>query len=477
MDKKKTILRQAKIALARKNFYFFCCLMFPNIYLEHRWHLKLWADSLQNFFEGDKIFWMLNGPPRHGKSLTGQLFCAWYLGLHPEKRILVLAYNKDVAEIYGGKVKEVITREKYNTDDIVYSDIFPDTTIKYGSNAAAKWSIKGNSEVSFLSASLSSTITSMGFDVCIVDDMIQGPEEARNERQLKKDYENFKNTVLSRIEGAKDGSKGRFLITMTRWATGDICGRFLQEKAFADKLELMLTKAIGEDGEWIAPDMLSLAAIFSESIHEDIFLANYQQEPIDIKNRLYSEFRTYTEEDLPKKDKEGKQMVYMTELMIDTADRGSDFYCAIWYIPWRGKIYVKDIFYTQEKLSKLEDKMVDLIIQNNTMNLIGEGNNGGSIHIENLKKEYKRKGKNRCRFSFYVQNKNKESRINAQAKWVEDNIYFPEGWEKMWTQFYKDIMTFQSDFKANQHDDCADCLTAIADRYNGSMKKGLTIIR
>lgn len=471
-EQKKIVERQAKIALAKKDFYFFCNLMFPNIFKKQRKHLKLWAGELKEFINDDKTFFILNGPPRHGKSLIGQCLCAWLFGNNPALRILVLAYNMDTAEIYGKRVKALINREKISDDEITYSDIFPETKIKYGDNAAAKWSINGNAQVSFLSASLSSTITSMGFDICIVDDMIKNSEEARNAKQLEKDYEIFKDTVFSRMEG----DKCKFIITMTRWATGDICGRMINEEGFKNDTKLIITKAKDENGNWIAPDMMFKDGKFTENISTDIFLANYQQEPIDVQDRMYEGFKTYNNNMLPEKDEKGRKYVYMTECVIDTADRGKDFYCAIWYIPWRGKIFIKDILYTQNQMAKMESEIVDKIIQNQTRNIIAEGNNGGSIHLENLKKEYKRRGENSCRFSFFMQNLNKESRIIAQSKWVEDNIYFPQDWDKKFTKFYSDLSTFQREFKSNKHDDAADTITMIADKYNGKLKKGIKII-
>ena len=54
--------------------------------------------------------------------------------------------------------------------------------------------------------------------------------------------------------------------------------------------------------------------------------ANYQQEPVDIKGKLYSEFRTY--EQLPR-DAAGKLDFGAIISYTDTADTGSDDLCSI----------------------------------------------------------------------------------------------------------------------------------------------------
>lgn len=471
----KEIIKAAKCALARKDFYEFCKTLQPTLFKKERWHLKEWCISLQKFWEtGEKTFWLLNGPPRHGKSLIGQLFCAWLYIQNPKIRILVLAYNAESSEIYGKKVRDYILQEKALTNDgITYRDIAPDIKIKRGDGASTKWRIDGSDEVSFLSASLSTSITGMGFDVCIIDDMIKNSEEAHNIKYLESCYTSFKDTVLSRMEG--EGSK--FLITMTRWATNDICGKMLQEDLFKDEIE-QLTYPAKIDDKWIAPDMIPKGGKFLKTLSSDIFLANYMQTPIDITNKLYTDgFKTWNKEDLPNKDKQGRKIVFETEVMVDSADRGKDYLCALFYIYYKGKIFITDIIYTQKPIKETQQMILDGILKNNTASFICEGNAGGSIFTENIKKLYTDKKMNRCRFSFYQQNKNKESRIRAQAGWVQDNIYMPEFWDKDYQDFYRDITSFQAEFTANAHDDCADTLTAIADKYNGNLKKGLRIVR
>ena len=72
----------------------------------------------------------------------------------------------------------------------------------------------------------------------------------------------------------------------------------------------------------------------------DIWSANYQQEPIDLKGRLYSSFKTYSGA-LPA----FKQI----RAYIDTADEGSDYLCCIVYgITFQTEAYVLDVLYEIE---------------------------------------------------------------------------------------------------------------------------------
>ena len=58
---------------------------------------------------------------------------------------------------------------------------------------------------------------------------------------------------------------------------------------------------------------------------EEIASANYQQQPIDLKGRLYSSFKTYT--DIPR-DEHGRPLFTHIRSYTDTADTGSGCPCA-----------------------------------------------------------------------------------------------------------------------------------------------------
>ena len=71
MDK---IIKQAKLELARREFFFYCQLKAPKFYKPDRLYLKQLCDELQTFYEGKDEVLVINIPPRHGKSRTAGLF-------------------------------------------------------------------------------------------------------------------------------------------------------------------------------------------------------------------------------------------------------------------------------------------------------------------------------------------------------------------------------------------------------------------
>ena len=60
----KQITYQARLALARKDFWEYCKLIAPDFYREDRLYLKDMCYQLQNFLESDEKVLVLNLPPR-----------------------------------------------------------------------------------------------------------------------------------------------------------------------------------------------------------------------------------------------------------------------------------------------------------------------------------------------------------------------------------------------------------------------------
>lgn len=60
----KYIVHQAKIELARRDFWEYCKLKAPNFYKESRGYLKDLCVSLQRFYEGEEKILVINLPPR-----------------------------------------------------------------------------------------------------------------------------------------------------------------------------------------------------------------------------------------------------------------------------------------------------------------------------------------------------------------------------------------------------------------------------
>ncbi|MBF1192398.1 MAG: phage terminase large subunit [Fusobacterium periodonticum] len=387
-------------------------------------------------------------PPRFGKSYTATLFVQWLLGRNNKLKIMTGSYNETLSSTFAKQVRDMIATEQ--TQGVtVYRDIFPDTKIKYGEASMNKWALEGSQVANYLATSPTGTATGFGADLIVIDDLIKNSEEAYNSNVLEKHIDWFTNTMLSRTE------KGfKLIIIMTRWASNDLAGFILSNY---DDVVHINYKAINDDGTPLDEGTLSLEdfEFKTKNMAKEIVYANYQQEPIDIKGRLYNEFKTYVE--LP------KEKIVKISAYCDTADTGDDFLCNIIYADCKDSAYILDVIYTKEAMEITEPLVAEAYKKFNVNVADIESNNGGRAFARNIERITRDKGNYKTIVKWFHQSGNKIARILSNSAWVNANIYMPIDWKNKWSEFAKDIISYQKEGK-NKHDDGPDALTGVAEK-------------
>ena len=447
MDR-ELIRLEAKKELARRSFWDYCKLRASDFYKEDRLYLKELCNKLQAFYESDKKIMVINMPPRHGKSRTAGLFVQWLLGKSIKNKIMTGSYNETLSGTFAKSVRDAIA-EQPTEGIIVYNDIFPNTKIKYGEAAASKWALEGSGVANYLATSPSGTATGFGCSFMIIDDLIKNAAEAYNETVLNKHIEWFNNTMLSRTE---NGFK--LLIIMTRWANNDLAGYILNN---FDNVEHINFKAVQEDKSMLCEDVLSKEdfELKTKHMNKDIIAANYQQEPIDVKGRLYSNIKTYTS--IPKDDS-GKPLFQYYLNYTDTADTGADYLCSICYGVYNDEAYILDVIYSKDSMEITEPLVANMLTKHNIGIATIESNNGGRGFARNVETIIRQGGNRHTVIKTFHQTQNKVSRILSNSTGVMNNIYFPITWQDKWPDFATAILSYQREGK-NAHDDAPDALT------------------
>src|SRR5690606_27393796 len=284
------------------------------------------------------------------------------------------------------------------------------------------------------------------------DDLIKSAEEAFNAATLEKHWEWFTNTMLSRLE-----KNGKIIIIMTRWHSNDLAGRALKELPERDfKVRHINMKAVQDDGTMLCDDILSKKEYDqrASTMSPEIAAANYQQEPIDIKGRLYSSFKTYDE--LP--------TIIKVSSYTDTADTGSDYLASfIFGETLQKEAYILDVVYTKDPMEITEPLLAKKLHEHQVNYARIESNSGGRSFGRSVERILKEKyGSNRTKFGLFHQSKNKVARILSNATWVMDHIYFPENWRHKWPELFQALTTYQKEGK-NANDDAPDALTGVAE--------------
>lgn len=442
----------AQMELARREFWQYCKLTSPDFYMEGRTFLKDLANKLQWFVEeASEQIMVVNLPPRHGKSRTATKFVQWLFGKYGTKiKVMTGSYNETLSGTFAKQVRDCIA-EKKTAGVTVYNDIFPHTQIKYGEAAASKWALAGSEQANYLATSPSGTATGFGCNIMIIDDLIKNVEEAYNANTLQKLIDWFTNTMLSRTE---NGFK--LIIIMTRWCNDDLAGYVLSNY---DNVIHINYKAVQDDGSMLCPEILSKKDydLKTKNMNKDIVVANYQQEPIDVKGRLYTNIKTYV--DIPK-DESGNPLFKYILNYTDTADEGSDFLCSICYGMFNEEYYVLDVYYTKDAMETTEPETARMLTKHNVGCAVIESNNGGRGFARNVERECKALGNRHTNIKWFHQSKNKIARILSNSTSVMNNIYFPVNWEDRFPDFAMAIKKYQKEGK-NAHDDAADALTGV----------------
>lgn len=462
MDREERIKQGALIELAKREFFFYCQLKAPDFYKSDRTFLVNLCNGLQEFVESDEEVCIVNIPPRHGKSRTAGNLVEWCLGNDPTYKIMTGSYNETLSTMFSKNVRNSIQEEKADESKPVFSDVFPGVKIKYGDGAMNLWSLEGGYN-NYLATSPTGTATGFGCDLMIIDDLIKSALEANNATVLENHWSWFTDTMLSRLEEG-----GKIIVIMTRWHSEDLAGRVLEwcqnsnkkYRHIKDKALLDPTKRL-----MLCPEILSYESYKDKTsaMGEDIASANYNQEPIDLKGRLYTKFKTY--EDIPR-DIGGNQLFTEIKNYTDTADEGIDYLCSITYGVYNMEAYVLDIIYTQEAMEHTEGKVAKMLFDHKVNIADIESNNGGKGFARAVESILQQQFQtNKTSIKWFHQSQNKKARILSNATWVMDHIYFPKNWRDRWPDYYKDMNKYQREGK-NAHDDAPDATTGIAEKIS-----------
>lgn len=443
---------------ARRSLWAYAQLKNPDFYKRDRDFLRELCNSLQMFVESeDDEVLLINMPPRHGKSFTGTKFVEWCLGVDPSLKIMTGSYNETLSTTFSRSVRNTIMEQKADMFEVVYSDIFPETRINRGHSSVNLWGIEGE-PYSYLATSPSGTATGFGANLLIVDDLIKNANEAFNDRVLNEHWEWFTQTMLSRLEEG-----GKIVIVMTRWNNNDLAGRALRHfKGEGKNIVEVKMKAMQDDGSMLCDDILSKESYLSrvKAIGKEVSSANYQQEPLDIRGRLYTGFKTY--EDVPK-DENGNPLFNLIISYTDTADQGDDNLCSIVAGVYQGRGYVLDIYYTKDPMEVTEPETASFLVRNKANIAVIESNSGGRGFARNVERHIWEDHETRAvQVVWFHQNMNKKARIISNSTFVMNNILFPVGWEEMFPDYYDAMISYQREGR-NEHDDAPDTTTGLAE--------------
>lgn len=440
-------------------------------------HEKI-CEALERVYRGECTRLIINIAPRYGKTeVAVKNFIAKGLALNPAAKFIHLSYSDTLALDNSEEVKDMVQESWYR-------ELFPEVQIKKDSKAKKKWyTTKGggvyatssNGQVTGFGAGkvedeegpeedpdemnefFADWEQKTGFGGAIIIDDPVKPEDAHSDVRREKVNARFDSTIRNRVNSRNTP----IIIIMQRLHPQDLCGYVLENEP--GEWEVLSLPSIKEDGTALWPFKHTLEELNKLwKLNAAVFESQHLQNPKPLEGLLYKVLRTYKA--IPPGSWEIKAV-------CDTADTGDDYLCCIVYVSTRTAYYILDVYYTEDGMETTEGETAVLMTKHQVKSARIESNNGGRGFARAVERISREMGNRTTSFSWYHQKDNKEVRIFTKAAEVQNMVYFPDGWEKMWPKFYQSVSGYLAKGK-NKHDDAPDALTMIVEaetkKKNGS---------
>jgi len=244
-------------------------------------HLRLLNNHLIDLADRNITRLMVFMPPRHGKSeLISKYFPAWYLGTHPDHRVILSSYEADFAATWGKHARDILTSH-HETFNVRVDD---------ASAARNRWDIQDH-QGGMVTAGVGGPITGKGADILIIDDPVKNAEQANSPTYREKALDWYNSTAYTRLE-----PDGAVILIMTRWHEDDLAGKLLRHGN--EDWTILKLPAINTNGKALWPERFGLKELkrIKKQIGSYWFSAMYQQHPQPSEGGLLKRdwLKTYT---------------------------------------------------------------------------------------------------------------------------------------------------------------------------------------
>jgi predicted phage terminase large subunit-like protein len=257
-------------------------------FVKHAWpafiqgsHHKTMAEAFERVARGELKRLIVNMPPRHTKSeFASYLLPAWFLGQHPEKKVIQTAHTAELAVGFGRKVRNLF-------GDTAFKQVFPATSLRADSKAAGRWNTNKGGE--YFAIGVGGAVTGKGADLLIIDDPHSEQDAALgayNPEVFDKVYEWYTSGPRQRLQPG-----GSIIVVMTRWSKRDLTGKIIDasmRRDGADEWEVIELPAIMPSGNPLWPEYWGINEL--EALRSELpvskWSAQYQQDPTSEEGAL-----------------------------------------------------------------------------------------------------------------------------------------------------------------------------------------------
>lgn len=427
-------------------------------------HLKRLGALLTQVELGEKDRVAVSMAPRFGKSqMISIYYPAWYLGKHPDHKMIVASHTVDLAVDMARKVRNLM-----QTPD--YKRIFPGVAIAADAKAAGKWNTTKGGEV--YATGVGGALAGRGADLIVVDDPISEQDiKSGNTTSLDGIYEWFRAGLRTRLMPG-----GKICILHTRWHQRDLIGRLLKDSSLnedGDQYDMFEFPAILETPNPLAdvnnadfdpdapavlqkslwPEQWSLDSLLrtKASMPSWQWNAQYQQNPTAQEAAIIKRdhIKWWPHEKPPAVD----YIVQSFDTALTTKTRSDYSVCQTWGV-WKNEEDIDNVILLNCVVGKWEfPELKQMALQQakdwEPDSIIVEAKASGQPLIDEMR-----------RSGLFVQDyspgkgQDKIARLNSVSDmFMSGQVWFPEtGWA---TSVVEELLAFPS----GEHDDQVDTLT------------------
>ena len=196
---------------------------------------------------------IIETPPQHGKSMTiTESLPAWYMGKHPDQRVIIASYNEEFAERFCRRNKEKVQLFGANLFKVGIGGINRSTEFEldYGGGR-------------LLSRGIMSGITGNPANLIVIDDPVKNMQEADSPTYRNRVWTEWQASIKSRLQAG-----GKVIVIMTPWHEDDLAARMLATEPNVRLIRLpveaqendplgrqpgdSLCPELGKDNAWLA---------------------------------------------------------------------------------------------------------------------------------------------------------------------------------------------------------------------------------
>ncbi|MCK5603738.1 phage terminase large subunit [Candidatus Pacearchaeota archaeon] len=340
------LIEQWWVVKSRTSFYHYRQFInYPKF--KKGWFPQDLSEKLQQFYDdmvaGLRPILIIQAPPQHGKSTCIIDFLSWYLGKHPELKIIYGTFSERLGIRANRALQRIFDSRKHKL-------IFPDFHIGESNVVTIAGKLLRNNTIIetheggyFRNTTVDGSVTGETLDLGVVDDPIKGRKAANSKTTRDTAWDWLTDDVMTRFS-----EYAGLLMIATRWHIDDPIGRMIDQDD--PDIKWLKYEAINSDNKPLFPQLKSLAFLLKRKAK--MLLANwlslYQGSPVvDGGNIIKSEWWRWGDV-LPK--------IKYRFIVADTAQKKNNwndfsvFQC--WGMDWNNCIHLLDQY--RERLTSPE---------------------------------------------------------------------------------------------------------------------------